>query len=124
MIKTRTVTEWLELWGDWEGYGRDYTKHLQPRSNMLTIGEVVIKDSDRAPLPELTDDAALWVCGRMAFIKREKPHHYKVLREYYVLRLSSVKMAAFNKCSRHNIASLLSAAEGYAECILEMREAA
>lgn len=119
LFKNLGVVQKLELWGDWERHGSNYTKHLQPRSNMLTIGEVVIKDSDRSPLPELDDDSASWLCGRMAFVKRSKPHHYKVLREFYVLNLSSVRMAAFNKTNRHNVMSLVRLAEGYCEAVLD-----
>lgn len=118
--KNRSVTDILFLWGDWEREGSNYTKHLQPRSNMLTISAVVVNDSDRPPSPELDDDCAMWVCKRMAHVKREKPHHYKILKEHYVLRLSSVRIAKFNKVNRHQVSGMLHLAEGYCEAVFEI----
>jgi len=117
MIKKRCVTEWLELWGEWERCGSNYLKHLQPHSNMLAVDMVAVYE-DTPPPPELNDDDARIICEQMAALKRKTPRHFRLLKQYYVLRLSTTRMAAFNKTTRDDLRLSLAKAEGYCEDFL------
>ena len=102
------VTDLLVLWGDWEARGRNYAGHLELRTR-----------SGGGALPALSDENAKILCDRMAIVKRKKSHHYKILDEYYVLKLSSVRLATVNKTNRHRAMELVRVAEGYCEAVFD-----
>lgn len=122
-MKKRNVFEWLELWGEWERLGGNYTKHLRAKSQMLSVGAVVVRH-DSLPPPQLNDDDALWICDKLAFVKRERPHHYKILKQVHVNQMSMVRVAAFNKTSRNKASEDYKYALGYFEAALEILKAA
>ena len=108
MNKNLSVQKKLELWGDWEARGRNYAGHLELRTH-----------SGGGALPALSDENAKILCDRMAIVKRKKSDHYKILDEYYVLKLSSVRLATVNKTNRHAAMELVRAAEGYCEAVFD-----
>ncbi len=119
-MQKRTVQERLKLWGEWERIGSNYTKHLQPKSPMLTIDAVVVRDDYSAP-PELNDDEARFICGVMAQIKLASPYNYRVLKLRYLNDLSIPRLKTFLKVGQDKCYELLSVAEIYADEILIAR---
>lgn len=114
-MKKRCIQEWLDLWGEWERAGSNYTKHLQPKSCMLSLGGAVVVRIDAPPPPNLSDDDARFICSVMAKIKSESPYNYRVLRLRYLNGLSVPRLKAFLKVGQDKCYELLGAAELLAE---------
>lgn len=117
-MKKRDVQEWLDLWGEWERVGSNYTKHLQPKSPMLSLDAVVVR-VDFAWSPALSEDDARFICSVMAQVKTLSPYNYRVLKLRYLSGLSMPRMKAFLKVGQDKCYELLGAAEMYAEEALE-----
>lgn len=113
-MKKRNIQEWLDLWGEWERVGSNYTKHLQPKSCMLSLDAVVVR-LDFSPEPDLSDDEARFICGVMAQVKTLSPYNYRVLKLRYLSGLSIPRLSAFLKVGRPKCYELLGAAEIYAD---------
>ncbi len=122
-MKKRDVVEWLELWGEWERRGGNFVRHLQPKSPMLTIGAVVVRD-DSPPAPELNDDEARWICGKLLVVKRSRPSHYAILKQVHVHQLSIVRIASLNKTSRNRASESYKEALGAFDMLLELLQVA
>lgn len=118
-MKKRNIQEWLDLWGEWERVGSNYTKHLQPKSCMLSLGGAVVVRIDAPPPPELSDDDARFICFIMAQIKSESPYNYRVLKLRYLSGLSIPRLRAFLKVGQDKCYELLNAAEMYADEALQ-----
>lgn len=119
MIK-RTLKKWLECWGEWERYQRDYLKPLRYKSAMLSIDALAVK-TEKSFLPELNDDEAKWVCDALAAVLRDHTPQFNLLKDYYVLNLSTTRMAHDAKTTRDYIRLQISAAEGVALVYLHDR---
>lgn len=117
-MKQRSIQEWLDLWGEWERVGSNYTKHLQPKSCMLSLDAVVVR-LDFSPEPELADDEARFICGVMAHIKSSSPYNYRVLKLRYLSGLSMPRLKAFLKVGQDKCYELLGAAEIYADEVMQ-----
>ena len=117
MIKGLSIQKRLELWGEWERHGRNYTAHLQPKSCLEHSGVLVLKD-DRPPLPELSDDDAAWFCAIMANVKTCSPYNYRVLKLRYMNDFSIVRVKTFLKVGQDRCYELISIAEFYVEQLI------
>lgn len=116
-MSKRGIVEILELWGEWERSGRNYTKHLQPKSGLLMIDVVVVRE-DEPPLPTLDDDEAALICRKMAIIKTQSPYNYRVLKMRYMNCLSIPRLTTYLKVGRPKCYELLTLAEFYAEEVI------
>jgi hypothetical protein len=111
MKAQRSIVEILELWGEWERVGRNYTKHLQPQSER-SLGFP----------PQLNDDEAVIICRKMAIIKTQSPYNYRILKMRYMNECSIVRMKTYLKVGQDRCYELIAVAEFYAEEVIFFEE--
>ena len=121
MKKNRSVSEWLQLWGDFENYGGGI--NLGSKSNMQTIQVVIVQEFDPdAPLPpNITEEEEKWLLDSMAIVKRRQNEFYRNLQLKYVHGFSDRRLAAVRKITPRKAETLIAEASGYCKHLFEER---
>ncbi len=123
MNKNRSVSEWLELWGDFEKYG-SLTGHLRAKSAMQSLLVVVVQefDADAPQPPAMSAEEEKWLLDKMAIVKRKQITFYLdlYLRHADKYCESDRRFAAYRKISERKAIVRLAEARGYCEALFEI----
>jgi hypothetical protein len=121
-MQKRTVTQWLELWGEWERKGSK-PWNLGSKSSMLSIDAGYLKSSTWVRAMA-NDDEAWWLHSIMIEIKNKRLDYYEYLFDVHAERKTFVTIG-YEKTPRidwRTASKNYGRAVAYVECLFEQKQ--